>query len=247
VRTREAPFARATVIKYLSKHRKPIFIAIVAIFLIGIFVGLGGYLFSSADTREAVAEVGGTKIPYSLFLLQANHTVDRMREQGTEVTDDLQKRVKQEVLQEMVVEELLAQKASELGLVVTDLELASEIHHNPAFQRAGAFDQRAYFEGIRYLFHMTPRQYEDMRRKSLMALKLRQFVFLAAKLTPVEIIQAYQAHNGSSMKDFEKKKAEFANSLQQERALHLLNFYLRSLSTRVEIRSYLEQREKGTP
>lgn len=234
-------------IKFLSRHRKPIFISIVIVFLLGIFVGLGGYFFSSADVSETVAEVGGKKIPYATFVMQTGRIVDRMREQGTEISDDVQKRVKQEVLQEMIIEELLAQKAAEMGIAVTDLELASEIHHTPAFQRGGAFDQRTYFQSVRYLFRMSPRQYEEMRRKSILSLKLRQFVFLAAKLTPAEILGAYQERNDGSVKDFESKKAEFANGLQQERALHLLNFYLRSLSTRVDIRSFLDQREKGLP
>lgn len=232
-------------IRFLSRYRKPIFVSIVIVFLLGIFVGLGGYLFSSADRSEAVAEVAGRKIPYATYSMQVNRILDRMREQGREVSDDLQKKVKQEVLQEMIVEELLAQKAAEMGMVVTDLELASEIHHTPAFQRAGAFDQRAYFESIRYLFRMSPRQYEDMRRKSMLSLKLRQFVFLAAKLTPAEVSAAYAERHGGSLKDLEKQKAEFTSSLQQERALQLLNFYLRGLSTKVDIRSYLEQREKG--
>src|SRR5205085_4941794 len=125
---------------------------------------------------------------YATFAAQVNRILERQREQGTEVTEDVQKRVKQEVLQEMIVEELLSQKAAELGLQVTDLELASEIHHTPAFQRAGAFDQLAYFQAIRQLFQMSPRQYEDMRRKSMLSLKLRQFVYLSAKLTPPEIV-----------------------------------------------------------
>lgn len=232
-------------IRFLSRYRKPIFVSIIIVFLLGIFVGLGGYFFSSRDTSEAVAEVAGVKIPYATFLLQTNRIFDRMREQGTDVTEETQKRVRQEVLQEMIVEELLAQKAAEMGLVVTDLELASEIHHTQAFQRNGAFEQRAYFEAVRSHFNMTPRQYEDMRRKSMLALKLRQFVFLSAKLTPAEVVAAYQDRNAGSVKDFESKKGEFSNNLQQQRALNLLNFYLRSLGSKIDIRSYLEDREKG--
>jgi len=232
-------------IRYLSRHRKPIFLACGLIFIIGTFVWFGSTLFVSADKSEAVAEVAGEKIPYARFAMQTNRVLDRIREQGTELSEELTKKVKQEVLQEMIVEELLAQKAAELGLVVTDLELASEIHHTPAFQRAGLFDQRIYFQTVRHLFQMSPRQYEEWRRKSLLALKLRQLFFLAAKLTPAEVVWAYSNRHGGSLKDFEKDKAEFANSVQQERALHLLNYYLRSLSTQVDIRSYLEQREQG--
>ena len=234
-------------IRFLSKYRKPIFVSIVIVFLLGIFVGLGGYFFSNADRSETVAEVGGKKLSYTTFTTQVSRITDRMREQGTEVTPEQQQRVKQEVLQEMIIEELLSQKAKEMGMEVTDLELASEIHHTPAFQQGGGFDQGKYFQSIRYLFHMTPRQYEEMRRKSLLSFKLRQFVFLSAKLTPGEVLAAYSERHDGSLKDFEKQKAEFSNTVQQGRALQLLNFYLRGLSAKVDIRSYLEQREKGLP
>ena len=232
-------------IRFLSKYRQPLFVSIVLMFLIGVFVQLGGSFFVNNDRSEAVAEVAGKKIPYTRFAMQVNRIVDRMRENGTDVNDQAQKRVKQEVLQEMIVEELLAQKAKELGLTVTDLELASEIQHTPAFQRGGAFDQMAYFQAIRQMFGMSPRQYEDMQRQALLSLKLRQFVYLSAKLTPSEVVAAYQERHKGSMKDFEKDRAEFTNNMQQERALALLNFYLRGLSGKVDVRSFLEEREKG--
>lgn len=232
-------------IRFFSRYRKPIFISIIILFMAGIFVGLGSYFFASSDVSQAVAEVGGTKLSYLRFVGQTNRILDNMRDKGTEVTDDVRARVKQEVLQEMIIEELLFQQAMKLGLQVTDLELASEIHHTPAFQRSGAFNQGAYIEAIRYLFSMNPSQYEEMRRRSLAALKLRQFVFLAAKLTPAEVAAEYARRHEGKVKDFEKDKDSFSNSMQQERMLHLLNFYLRQLSSQVEIRSFLELREKG--
>ena len=65
------------------------FVAIIAIFLIGIFVGLGGYLFTSRDTSQAVAQVGAVKIPYSRFVMRVNQWVETLRDQKQDVTDEM--------------------------------------------------------------------------------------------------------------------------------------------------------------
>ena len=53
---------------FLRRYKTTLFIATIAIFLIGTFVGLGGYLFTSRDTSQSVASVGSTKIPYQDYV-----------------------------------------------------------------------------------------------------------------------------------------------------------------------------------
>ncbi|MBI4057564.1 MAG: SurA N-terminal domain-containing protein [Elusimicrobia bacterium] len=232
-------------IAYLIKYRRPIFISTISVFLISIFVGMGGYLFNSADRSGAVAEVGKTKIPYQRFQVQVSRTIERLKEEKKEVPEALETQIKQETLREMIVEEVLYQKAKELGLKVTDLELASDIQHNPGFQRNGAFDQRQYLQAIQIYYRMTPEEYEEWRRKTLLSYKLRQLLFMTAKLSPEEIRTEYKQRNTGSLKNFEKDKDKFTQDLTQERAVHLINFVLRQAAAGLEVKSYLEQREKG--
>lgn len=232
-------------ISFLRRHRKPIFIAVIAVFLIGIFVGLGGYLFTSRDMSAAVASVGSVKIPYSQYLARVNQYAEALRSRQTDVTDELLKEIKQGMLRDMIVDELLVLKADEMGIIVTDSELARDIRNTPAFQRDGAFSQDLYFQAVRAVFRDTPEAYEATRRNALKAMKFKQLVFQTAKLTPEEVRSAYAEANKGSLKDFEGKKAEFAAKVQQQRALDLINYCLRQLSAQVEIRSYLEQRESG--
>lgn len=232
-------------ISFLRRYRKPLFIAIIAIFLIGIFVGLGGYLFTSRDVAGAVASVGSSKIPYSRYAIRVNQYLEALRSRGTEVSDETAKEVRQGLLRDMIVDELLTAKASEFGLVVTDAELSRDIRTTPAFQREGQFNQDLYFMAVRNVFHETPEAYEAWRRKSLLALKLKQLIFHSAKLTPAELREAYAREHKGSLQDFEAKKEEFAARAQQARALDLINYYLRQLGTQVEIRSYLDARESG--
>lgn len=221
-------------IRFFERHRKAIFLAVVAVFLVGIFVGLGSYLFTSADLSNSVARVGKEKIPYSRYQIQLQGVLKRLEAQGTELDEDTRKRVRQEVLRDMVVEELLYQRSVALGLEVTDLELRSEIQSTPAFQRDGNFDQGLYFQTVFYQFHMTPEKYEAWRRRSLASLKFRQLIFNSVKLTADDVRDLYRLRKGG-LKDFEKEKVEFSRQVSREMALHTINFYLGQVSRETEV------------
>ncbi len=232
-------------ISFLRRYQKTLFIAVITIFLIGTFVGLGGYLFTSNDMSESVASVGSSKIPYSRFIANVNRYVDAVRGRGTDVTDAMVRQIKQELVRDMIVDELLLVKADEYGIVVTDAELARDVRNTPVFQRGGSFSEEAYFQAVRQLFRETPQSYEENRRRTMRTSKLKQLIFQSAKLTPAELKELYAREHKGSLKDFEKDKAAFASNAQQKRALDLINYYLRQLSTQVEVRSFLDQREQG--
>lgn len=230
---------------FLRRHKTALFIATITIFLLGTFVGLGGYLFTSRDMGGAVASVGKTKIDYDEYVNRVNQYEDALRARGTDVDDKMGAEIKQGVLREMIVDELLQQKATEMGLAVPDSELSRDIQNTPAFQRDGRFDQQLYFARVREAFHDSPESYEKQRRKQLLAMKLKQMIYHSAKLTPSELQDEYKAAHKGSLKGFDKDKEAFAAKAQQARALDLINYYLRQLAQQVEIRTYLQQRESG--
>lgn len=230
---------------FLRRHRQGIFVGTISTFLIGIFVGLGGYLFVRSDVSEAVAAVGSAKIPYQEYRLRLDQYLEVVRDQGTELTDSTQGEIKQGILRDMIVDELLFLKARELGLVVSDLELAADIERNPNFSRDGRFDKLLYLQALRYSLRISPRQYEESRRRLLSAAKLRALVLQSAKITPRELEEEFAAQGSKPAKDLQAAKAQFAQTFQQMRALDLLNQYLRQVTAKVEIKSYLEQRERG--
>ena len=259
-------------ISFLNRHRRTLFIATVAVFLLGTFVGLGGYLFTSRDMTQSVAVVGSVKIPYMRYRSRVDQYLDALRNRDGEVSDAMVKEIKVNMLREMIIDEMLLVKAEEMGITVTDTELARDIRGTPAFQAGGDFNPEAYFRVVRSAFRDTPQGYEEMRRRSLVAGRLKQLIFQAAKLVPGELEPLYAQDRGAAEKDFQKalaqrhKDAEAAKltpaefrerffkqrresvaaRVQQMRALELINFFLRQVSAQVEVKSYLEQRESGT-
>jgi hypothetical protein len=195
-----------------------------------------------------------------------------MRNRNGDVSDGAVKEIKVNMLREMIIDEMLLVKAEEMGIKVTDEELARDIRGTPAFQAGGEFSPETYFRVVRGAFHDTPQGYEEMRRRSLVASRLKQLIFQAAKLTPSELEPLYAKDRGAAEKDFQKalaqrhkdpeaaklspaefkeryfqqRKQSVAAQAQQNRALELINFFLRQVSSQVEVKSFLEQRESGT-
>lgn len=232
-------------ISFLRRHQKSIFVATISVFLCGSFVGLGGVWFTSRDTDGAVARIGGNKIPAAKLLNRANQYADALRAKGTEVDDAMMTRLRREMLNDMMIEEMLAIKADELGLKVTNDELSRDIRATPAFQRSGQFDQDVYFQQVRSLFHETPQEYERSRRKSIKSGRLKQLIYRTAKIPAAEVDAAYaQALKSAPKKDAAKITREgVAQNLQQQRAVELINHCLRQMSTQVEHQIYLERIE----
>jgi len=230
-------------ISFFSKHRRIVFIVTVAIFLVGVFVGLGAYVFTSS-AADAVAEVGGQKIPYKQFSQQVSRISANMKDAGSEVNEMLSKTIKQEVFREMVVEELLSQQGAKMGMLVPDFEVAVEVQNTPQFREGGQFSPRAYYQTVYNEFQMSPSEYEAWRKKARLASKFKQFIYTSVKVTPDEAAAYYMAKN-KSLKNFDKDRAKFTDELAREKFADIANYMLRQISNREEIKSYLELREQG--
>ncbi|MCR4294601.1 MAG: SurA N-terminal domain-containing protein [Elusimicrobia bacterium] len=234
-------------ISFLRKHRKSIFVATISVFLSGTFVGLGGFYFTSRDTDGAVARIGASKIPAQRLLIRVNQYAEALREKGTDVDDAMMSRLKREMLNDMMIEEMMALKADELGLKVTNDELSRDIRATPAFQREGRFDQELYFRQVRAIFRENPQEYERSRRKAIKSGRLKQLIYRMAKLSPAEVDAAYaQVLKTAPKKEAAKiTKAAVAQNLQQQRAVELINHCLKQLSARVEHQIWMERVDGG--
>jgi parvulin-like peptidyl-prolyl isomerase len=230
---------------FLRRHQKSIFIATMSVFFGGMFVGFGGYWFTDRDMQGIVGRVGKVKITNESLMTRVDLYADRLREQGTELDDAKLASLKREMLNNMMVDEMLALKADELGLVVTDEELARDIRATPAFNRSGQFDQDAYFQAVRATFRESPQEYESERRKAIKTSRLKSLFYRQVKISPDEVREEYAAANKGVLKNFEKEKDAFASRLQQQRALELVNYCLHQMQSQVEIQNLLDRVENG--
>lgn len=234
-------------ISFLRRHQKSVFAATISVFVLSITVGLGGMYFTDNDNDGAVARIGGAKIPAQRLLLRVSMYAEALRAKGTEVDDAMMSRLKREMLNDMMIEEMMALKADELGLKVTNDELSRDIRATPAFQREGQFDQDTYFRQVRALFRENPQEYERSRRKSIKSGRLKQLIYRTAKVPQSEVDAAYaQVLRSAPKKDAAKiTKESVAQNLQQQRAVELINHCLKQLSTTVEHQIWFDRVDGG--
>ena len=227
-------------IGFLSKHRKPIFIATVVTFLLGIFVFFG---LGSSDLYGSVGEVRGKKLSDKIFSLQVNKMTASLRDSGVEISEVIRKSIYQQVFQNLVVDELFYQEAEKAGLVVTDFEVAAEIQSTPAFLDEGKFSPRAYVQTISSEFGMGPQEYEEWRKYQRLVSKYREYLMTNIKVTPDEIA-AYMIASGEKpgSKESEKRAGQYAAELIKAKFNSIANYKLQQLVKGDEVKSYVEKR-----
>jgi len=180
-----------------SKAIKILYLAIAVSFIIGF--GAFGYVYRrvvkkgphvSEDTW--IAKVGGVAIDM-MTLDQTKRALERQyREMFGEASAQLLKQIDLTslALEKLISERIVEQVAENMGLVVTDTELADTIYRMSAFQEHGRFNRQRYIEVLRR-YKMTPLQFEEEHRRELLAQKLRQLVASTVKVADAEIYEEF--------------------------------------------------------
>lgn len=98
---------------------------------------------------------------------------------------DMERLLKQQVLESLIVQELLYTKAKKLGFLASDQEVIDLIKSDPSFQENGVFSISKYKESLARL-GLEPTEYEEYIRKILTIQKLLNLIGNAVYLTPKE-------------------------------------------------------------
>lgn len=220
---------------FLRKNKQNIFIITIVGFIAGIFLGFGGYLRYSS-TIDTAAVVNGVKIPIQKYNRMVNQAIDNYRNQGNEITDEVIKSIKQQVLRDLIQEEVFWQEAKKYGIEVTDQELYYDIMRIPAFQKDGKFDRETYYRTVILRLKMTPKEFEESRRKRIAMFKLREFILSGVKLSDYEIEQAQKNKNVKS----EEEKQKLISDLLQEKQTAVLEEWYKKINADLKIKVYIK-------
>ncbi|MCS7084344.1 MAG: SurA N-terminal domain-containing protein [Aquificaceae bacterium] len=107
---------------------------------------------------------------------------ESMRFEGLILDEELQKK---QVIDNLITQELLYQKARSLLLTASDKEIVELIKSDPSFQEGGQFSKSRYEQVVARL-GMTPREYEEYLRKVITAQKLITLISNAVYISPEE-------------------------------------------------------------
>ncbi len=165
-------------------------IILVVIVIVFIFWGVG-----SVKSRRAnrVAEVNGEVITVSEYKDVYENLKDQYRRvYGNNLTEELLKmlNLKQQALWRLIDRKVMLQQARQMGLQVSDRELAASIQAIKAFQTNGVFDSNQY-QRVLARARLTPEAFEVDQRQSLILSKLQDLLLAGVTVSEGELRSYY--------------------------------------------------------
>ena len=152
--------------------------------IIAVFVLAFGMNRVQNDTSTVVATVNDSPILFKHYQERLQRNLELIRQQNPDLTSEMlaQMGFKRQILEQMVVEELMLQQSTSLGLYVSKEELARQIHLIPAFQKDGQAFDAATYQSVLRANNLTPGQFESEYMRGMLMDKLRSYVGLTGRL-----------------------------------------------------------------
>ncbi len=140
-----------------------------------------------------VATVGPDEITYDEFSRRYGNLLTMYRRQLGPQFDDrrLAGFLREQVIEQLVIQRILLQRAKALGISVTPEEVAAEIKADPVFGQRG-FSKETYLALLRQN-GLTPEAYEASVQRELMLRKLEELVKGSVKISDDELRDGYNA------------------------------------------------------
>jgi len=229
---------------FLRKYQFQIFLLTISVFLIGMFVNFGGYLFGSKGSNaDSIADVNGQPIPLRIFYSHYRQALDQAAAPGKPVDKAMAQQKRDEVIRDMVQSLVFAKESDRYGIVVPDKQIVMSLAQTPAFQDKGAFSPRLYRQALESQIRMTPNDFEEEQRKSIAFFKLRWLIQSSIKVTDREF-ELESPYRRASMPPAEKGKKptdqEIRQQLWQEKVLFSFNQWFAQLGRDLKVQTHFE-------
>jgi len=168
------------------------------------FVLLGlvsvGFIFWRADfntgrTATFAAKVNGENLSLTEFDRELQSRQNRIQQQyRTELSEDMRRELRRGVVEDMIREAVLKQRAEEQGYRVSNERLIEYIHSIPSFQVGDKFDMNVYRNRLTTV-GIAPSSFEAQQRDALAVNDLQEGIAESTFLTPAEFRRYIELFN----------------------------------------------------
>jgi peptidyl-prolyl cis-trans isomerase D len=176
-----------------------VFGAIIVTFIFSFGRGSSGFRTRTPETWAA--KVNGDVVTASDFAqAYASRFRQVSQQRGGKYTTDNAKQddLRRATLSSLVDQELIAQQAKDLGIVVTNEELSDAIAKSPQFQQNGRFDFDYYKRLVENGYGMGVPRFEDAWRRDMLRAKVLQSVLNGAQVSDDEVRAWFVAQHESA-------------------------------------------------
>lgn len=195
-------------LKYgVNKKSVVAFILFGAIIVVFIFFGYQGGKVSAgyaARVNSHIISIADFQMAYDqMQKQQAMYFGDKFNKDV-----EMQKRLRNSALDDLIEKEAVAQGAAQEGFFVTNAEIRDYIIQIPAFQKDGVF-QRSYYDGyIQNVARVSASRFEDQLKKDLAIDRMRNSIFSGFLVSDAEAAKIQQLKSRLYTIDFVKLNDE---------------------------------------
>ncbi len=186
----------------IRKKKKSIIVKVVFWAIIATFVGTIFLVWGKGDEGERQSDtvaitVNKTRIGFDEFQSTYSNLYrlyqNIYREQFTPELEK-QLRLRQQALDTLIEQTLLADDAKQLGIKVSQKELVEAIAAVPAFQDNGVFSKERYLQVLNYQ-RITPEEFENMQRRQLLIERVRESIQGGVTITDADLAEEHRRQN----------------------------------------------------
>jgi peptidyl-prolyl cis-trans isomerase D len=181
------------------KSLAPTLWIVIATFVISIFAiwGGAGRLGEKAQA-QTIAYLGKDKISVEAYYAALRQRLEAVQKQyqGLNKSFIQQLNIPQQVLEQLVQQNLLEQKAKEMGIAASDKEVRDRIVS--MFQRDGKFIGFAEYKKLLDWNHISLADFEDGLKKDIILNKMIQVLTAGIAVTPEELRENYVKQNDTA-------------------------------------------------
>lgn len=242
---------------FVHENKRLIQIVLAVIILPFAFWGVDSYN-RSGNSAEVVAKVNGSKISQQEFGNALRQQQERLRQQLGDKFDAAmfdKPEMKRAVMENLIMQRLLSERARNAGLYVTDDQIAQVIGGIEVFQDDGKFDKKRY-EAVLKNQNMSPLMFEARLRDHLFGQQMQdayaqngfaansvtdniirlteqQRVVSVSSISPQPFMAQAKVDEAALKKYYEQNKKDF--QVQEQAKVEYVKFSMDDLLMKVEI------------
>ena len=187
------------------KSLAPALWLVIIAFIITIFAVWGGAgRLGQARTKNTIAIVKNEKISADFYYQNLRQRLEVLRNEFKDINSNLiqQLNIPQQVLEQIIQQSILLQKAKELGIEASIEEIRDEITSYPVFQREGKFVGFEEYEKILSWNRMPISEFEDGIEKDIVINKVIKVLTAGIAITAEELWESYKNKNESAKMEY---------------------------------------------
>lgn len=193
------------------KSLAPTLWLVIIAFIITIFAVWGGAgRLGESRATNTIAKVKNEKISADYYYQNLMQRLEVLSNEYQDINKSLiqQLNIPQQVLEQIIQQTILLQKAKELGITASDEELRDRIRNYPVFQQDGKFVGFDVYKRILEWNRIPISEFEEGVRNDIITNKVIQVLTAGIVVTPEELWESYKNKNESAKIEYVVAEAD---------------------------------------